>query len=87
MEKYDPYLNYIVMTQTWNAVITSSLKVEGDEVHAEAGVLALEEMVGQLLGHDVVELLTGLRGQANQKLVQRTRPLKNDDVKSRLCFK
>jgi hypothetical protein len=74
----------IVIIQTWNAVIASSLKVEGDEVHAEAGVLALEEMVGQLLGHDVVELLTGLRGEANQELVQRARPLKKDDVKSRL---
>ncbi len=65
-------------------MIASSLKVEGDEVHAEAGVLALEEMVGQLLGHDVVELLTGLRGEADEELVQRTRPLIKDDVKSRL---
>ncbi len=56
-------------------MIASSLKVEGDEVHAEAGVLALEEMVGQLLGHDVVELLAGLRGEADQEFVQRTGPL------------
>ena len=55
-------------------MVAAALKVKRHEVHAEAGVLALEEMVGQLLCHDVVKLLAGLRGQANQEFVQRAGP-------------
>lgn len=49
------------------------MDVEGHQVHAEAVVLGLEQVVGQLLGEDVVELLPGLGGQAHQELVQGAR--------------
>ena len=33
---------------TWDTVVPASLKVEGDQVHAEAGVLGLEQVVRYL---------------------------------------
>ncbi len=58
---------------TWKPVVTPSLQVKRHQVHAEAGVLALEQMVRQLLRHDVVELLPRLGGEAHQELVQSAR--------------
>jgi len=69
-------------------VVATTLDVEGHQVHAEAGVLGLEEVVGQFLRHDVVKLLPGLRGQAHQELIQSAGP--GDEktiVKYRLCLK
>ena len=55
------------------SVVPTSLDVQGDQVHPEAVVLGLEEMVGQLLTKDVVELLPGLGGQPNQEAVKSSR--------------
>ena len=44
------------------AVISAPLDVEGHEVHAEALVLGLEQVVGDLLREDVVKSLPGLGG-------------------------
>ena len=41
-------------------VVSAPLDVEGDEVHPEALVLGLEQVVGDLLREDVVESLSGL---------------------------
>ena len=43
-------------------MISASLDVEGHEVHAEALVLGLEQVVGHLLREDVVESLSWLGG-------------------------
>ena len=55
------------------SVVPTSLDVQGDQVHPEAVVLGLEEMVGQLLAEDVVELLPGLGGQPDQEAVKSSR--------------
>ena len=55
------------------SVVPTSLDVQGDQVHPEAVVLGLEEMVGQLLTKDVVELLPGLGGQPDQEAVKGSR--------------
>ena len=55
------------------SVVPTSLDVQGDQVHSEAVVLGLEEMVGQLLAEDVVELLPGLGGQTDQEAVKSSR--------------
>ena len=55
------------------SMISPSLYVESHQVHPEALVLALEEMVGHLLREDVVELLPGLGGQTHQELIQLSR--------------
>ena len=55
------------------SVVPTSLDVQGDQVHPEAVVLGLEEMVGQLLAKDVVELLPGLGGQPDQEAVKSSR--------------
>ena len=55
---------------SWQTVISPSLDVEGHEVHAEALVLALEEVVGDLFREDVVELLSWLGGESDQELVE-----------------
>ena len=57
----------IVSRQT---VVSASLDIQGHEVHAEAFVLGLEQVVGHLLGDDVVVLLPGLGGETHQELVQ-----------------
>ena len=51
-------------------MIPSSLEVERHQVHSEAGVLLLEQMVGHLLSEQVVKLLPGLGGQTDEDLVQ-----------------
>ena len=55
---------------TREAVISASLYVESHQVHPEALVLSLEEMVGDLLSEDVVVSLPGLGGQTHQEPVQ-----------------
>ena len=55
------------------SVVPTSLDVQGDQVHPEAVVLGLEEMVGQLVGHDVVKVLAGLAGKAHQESVEASR--------------
>ena len=55
------------------SMISSSLYVQSHQVHPEAMVLGLEEMVGHLLRENVVELLPGLSGQTDQELVQLSR--------------
>ena len=55
---------------TRHAVVSPALQVQTDEVHPEALVLGLEQVVGHLLRDDVVVLLAGLRGQTHQELVQ-----------------
>ena len=55
---------------SWQTVVSPSLDVEGHEVHAEALVLALEEVVGDLFREDVVELLSWLGGESDQELVE-----------------
>ena len=55
---------------SWQTVVSSSLDVESHEVHTEALVLGLEEMVGDLLREDVVVLLSGLSGETDQEPVQ-----------------
>ena len=62
-------------------MISSSLDVQGDQVHAEALVLGLEEMVGQLLREDVVKLLSGLSSQTHQEPVQVSRGIDQLRVK------
>ena len=57
----------------WKAVVSPALDVQGSQVHAKALVPALEEMVGQLVGHDVVKVLAGLAGQAHQESVEASR--------------
>ena len=52
------------------SMISPSLYVESHQVHPEALVLSLEEMVGDLLGEDVVVSLPGLSGQTHQEPVQ-----------------
>ena len=54
-------------------VISAPLDVEGNKVESKAAVLGLEQVVGHLLGEDVVELLSWLCGQTNQELVQFSR--------------
>ena len=54
----------------WKAVVSPALDVQGSQVHPKALVAALEEMVGQLVGHDVVKVLAGLAGQAHQESVK-----------------
>ena len=58
---------------TWQTMVSAPLNVERHKIKTEAGVLGLEEMVGHLLGEDVVELLSWLCGQTNQELVQFSR--------------
>ena len=41
---------------SWQPVVPPSLDVQGNQVHPKAVVLRLEEVVGQLLAEDVVEL-------------------------------
>ena len=41
---------------SWQPVVPPSLDVQGNQVHPKAVVLRLEEVVGQLLAQDVVEL-------------------------------
>ena len=60
----------IVTRQT---VISATLKIEGNKIEAEAAILGLEQVVGHLLGEDVVKLLPGLGGQTHQELVQLAR--------------
>ena len=55
------------------SVVPTSLDVQGDQVHPEAVVLGLEQVVGQLLAEDVVELLPGLGGQPDQEAVKSSR--------------
>ena len=57
----------------WKAVVSPALDVQGSQVHPKALVPALEEMVGQLVGHDVVKVLAGLAGQAHQESVEASR--------------
>ena len=54
------------------SVVPTSLDVQGDQVHPEAVVLGLEQVVGQLLAEDVVELLPGLGGKTDQELGRKT---------------
>ena len=49
----------VVARQT---VVSAPLDVESHQVHAEALVLGLEQVVGHLLREDVVESLTRLGG-------------------------
>ena len=49
----------IIARQT---VVSASLDIKGHEVHAEALVLGLEQMVSDLLREDVVKSLPGLGG-------------------------
>ena len=65
------------------SVVPTSLDVQGDQVHPEAVVLGLEEMVGQLLAEDVVELLPGLGGQPNQEAVKSSRTVHQLRVEER----
>ena len=51
-------------------VVPPPLDVERHQVHAEALVLGLEQMVGDLLREDVVEPLPGLGGEPHQEHVQ-----------------
>ena len=55
------------------SVVPTSLDVQGDQVHPEAVVLGLEQVVGQLFAEDVVELLPGLGGQPDQEAVKGSR--------------
>ena len=57
----------------WKAVVSPALDVQGSQVHPKALVAPLEEMVGQLVGHDVVKVLAGLAGQAHQESVEASR--------------
>ena len=57
----------------WKAVVSPALDVQGSQIHPKALVPALEEMVGQLVGHDVVKVLAGLAGQAHQESVEASR--------------
>ena len=54
-------------------VVSPPLDVESHQVHPEALVPALEEVVGHLLRHDVVVILTRLGGQSHQELVKLAR--------------
>ena len=58
---------------SWQPVVPPSLDVQGNQVHPKAVVLRLEEVVGQLLAEDVVELLPGLGGKTNQEAVKGSR--------------
>ena len=51
-------------------MVSPSLDVEGHQVHPEALVLALEEVVGYLLSEDVVVFLSGLSGKSHKKSVE-----------------
>ena len=57
----------------WKAVVSPALDVQGSQVHPKALVAPLEEVVGQLVGHDVVKVLAGLAGQAHQVSVEASR--------------
>ena len=50
-------------------VVSAPLDVEGHQVHAEALVLCLEQVVRDLLCEDVVKSLPGLSGQTHQESV------------------
>ena len=60
----------IYVVPTWKTVVSSSLEVKSHQVHSKAGILGLEQMVGDLLGEEVVKLLPGLSGQTHEDLVQ-----------------
>ena len=57
----------------WQSVVPTSLDVQGDQVHPEAVVLGLEEVVGQLLTEDVVKLLSRLSGKTHEEAVKGSR--------------
>ena len=57
----------------WKAVVTPALDVQGSQVHPKALVPALEEMVGQLVGHDVVKVLAGLTGEPHEESIEASR--------------
>ena len=55
---------------TRQSMISSSLYVQSHQVHPEAMVLGLEEMVGHLLRENVVVSLSWLSGQTDQEPVK-----------------
>ena len=66
---------------SWQTMVSASLDIQGNQVKTKAGILGLEEMVGQLLREDVVKLLSGLSGQTNQEPVQVSRGIDQLRVK------
>ena len=52
------------------AVVSATLDIQGRKVHTKAVVLGLEEVVGQLVGHDIVKPLPWLGGQTHQEAIK-----------------
>ena len=57
----------------WKSMVPATLDVQGCQVHSKALVSSLEQMVGQLVRHDVVEVLAWLTGKPNKESVKASR--------------
>ena len=58
---------------TWKSVVPSTLDVQCCQVHSKAFVSSLEQVIGQLVGHDVVKMLARLTSKPHQESVEATR--------------
>ena len=56
----------------WKSMVPPTLDVQGCQVHSKA-LVSLEEMVGQLVRHDVVEVLAWLTGKPDEESVKASR--------------
>ena len=54
-------------------MVSPSLDVQGRQVHSKALVSPLEQMIGQLVRHDVVKVLARLAGKSNKESVKASR--------------
>ena len=54
-------------------MVSPSLDVQGRQVHSKALVSPLEQMIGQLVRHDVVKVLARLACESNEESVKASR--------------
>ena len=58
---------------SWKSMVPPPLDVQGCQVHSKALVPSLEEVVGQLVRHDVVKVLAGLTCKPDEESIEASR--------------